>query len=99
MNDAYWLLDRQEVAKKYKMTQEFMNHLVENAMGKGLQDTAGEKKYSFLDSLLKQTSAPLLIRGYFTFLSVTKTSFRSSGILPLRTLVPTNIPSKSVLAN
>lgn len=56
MNDAYWLLGGKEFRENCKMTHRFVDHLVENAMSKGPQDTTNENKYSFLDSLLKQTS-------------------------------------------
>ena len=66
MNDAYWLLDSKKFRENCKKTHKFMDNLVEIALGsgsEGLRNTAIEKKHSFLDSLLKQTSDRVSIRS------------------------------------
>lgn len=63
MNDMYWLIDGKDFRENCKKTHRFMDNLVENAMGQGLQETATGKKHSVLDSLLNQTSDRVSIRS------------------------------------
>lgn len=63
VNELYWLLDSKGFRENCKKTHKFMDRLVENAMGNELRNMATEKKHSFLDSLLKQTSDPVTIRS------------------------------------
>lgn len=63
MHDAYWLLDGKEFRESCKITRRFVDHFVETAMRERSQNTTNEKKRTFLDSLLEQTSDRIKIRS------------------------------------
>lgn len=63
MDDAYWLVDGKEFRESCKITHRFVDHFVGIAMREGPQKTTNEKKCTFLDSLLEETSDRIKIRS------------------------------------
>lgn len=61
MNEVYWVLDGSDFRASCKETHQYVDDLVSVAVGERLKNKAN-KKHTFLDSLLEQTSDRIKIR-------------------------------------